>query len=578
MNLYKSTFLKTTVFLFITICFFYASFVAISNITADHDIFVSNFESENNNIQIPEIQHDGLFVTKPTKPDINIFRSDLSPVQDDDSTDISESKQANIDFTESGAGSIIWTVITLFFVFSGFVYHCISLGWQKGQENMQFSIIKKWPADLLLVPLGFLIAIFLSIGVYFSRVLAQNNLAVFPRLQIFLSIISTSIFIIIYTYLLFIVIQIKADTLIRSSFIYNAIIFSIRIIKSSVNSLKRLFYYIPILWREILIVIAYISGNILLIKLLHVFFSVFLIIVLLAFNLVFLILSIKFLKNYRKIRDAVLALAQGKLDHHLDETKMTPDFKELTRAVNNLNDGINKAIEEKTKSELFKTELITNVSHDIKTPLTSIIMYTDLLQREKINNQQAEEYVKVLVRQANRLRNLIEDLIEASKISTGNIQVQLMPLDLKQMLQQSYAEYESKLDKIQLKLIMTYPEQPCMILADGKYFWRILDNLLSNVVKYAQPNTRIYLDVLDNLSDIMRIRLRNVSAEPLNITAEQLLERFVQGDSSRSKDGSGIGLSIASSLIAAQNGTIDIQIDGDLFTVELRIPKYLEQN
>ena len=513
---------------------------------------------------MPEIQYDGLLIPNQAIPNTNLFTPDLSPAQLDSSINPSESKQANIDFAGSGAGNIIWTVIALFFVFSGFVYHCISLGWQKDQEDMQFSIIKKWPADLLLIPLTFLIATLLSIAFYFSRVLAQNNLAAFPRLQIFLSIISTSIFIVIYTYLLLIVTQIKADTLVKSCFIYKTIKLSIGIVKKIINSLKSIFYFIPLLWREILLIILYIAGNILLIALLHNYFSVFLTIALLIFNLIFLVICIRFLKNYRKVRDAVMALAQGKLDHHLDETKMTPDFKELTRAVNNLNDGINKAIEVKTKSELFKTELITNVSHDIKTPLTSIIMYTDLLQRESINNQQAEEYVIVLARQANRLRNLIEDLIEASKISTGNIQVQLIPLDLKEILQQAYAEYENRLKKIQLKLILTYPEQPCMILADGKYFWRILDNLLSNVVKYAQPDTRVYLDVLDNIPDKMRIRLRNVSAEPLNITADQLLERFVQGDSSRSKGGSGIGLSIASSLVVAQNGTIDIQIDGDL--------------
>ena len=576
MNLHKSTFLKATVFLFIIICIFYASFVAISNITAERDLFASNSESENKKMLIPEIQYDGLFVVNPTVPDTNLFVPDLNSAQFNENMDSTDHKQANIRFAESRVGNILWTVIALFFVFSGFVYHCISLGWQKNQEHMQFSIIKKWPADLLLIPLAFLIAMLWSIGVCFSGVLAQNNLAVFPRLQIFLSIISTSIFILIYTYLLLIITQIKADTLIQSSFIHNIIKLSIRIVKRIVNSLNSIFYFIPLIWREILLIIAYIAGNTLLISLLYNYFSVFLIVVLSVFNLIFLVISIMFLKNYRKIRDAILALAQGKLEHHLDETKMTPDFKELTRAVNNLNEGINKAIEAKTRSELLKTELINNVSHDIKTPLTSIIIYTDLLQREPINNQQAEEYVKVLTRQANRLRNLIEDLIEASKISTGNIQVQLIPLDLKQILQQAYAEYKNRLDKVQLKFIMTYPEQPCMILADGKYFWRILDNLLSNVVKYAQPNTRIYLDVLDNLSDIMRIRLRNVSAEPLNITAEQLLERFVQGDSSRSRGGSGIGLSIAGSLINAQNGTIDIQIDGDLFTVELRIPKYLE--
>ncbi len=584
MKFRKSIFLKAAVFLFSTLCVFYACFVAVSNITATNNFF--EYSGSFHEYFLPENPSDNFF--NPNYESFDLIRPTESPgqelapfaqemEQEISSVDLTDSELTNHEFAQSPQGSLVWVVICLFMVLSGFVYHCLSLGWQKGSDQLQLSIIKKWPIDLLLLPLFILIAILISIGYIFSETLVQYNLSSFPRIQIYLSVIFTTCFVTLYAYLLLIVAQIKAGTIIKSSFVYRVIQFFTKLIKGFISLIVKIYHLIPLVWREILILLAFIIGDGILISLLNVSSSYWLVTIFIVYNLAFIFISLNFTNNYRKVRNAILALAKGQLDHYLDVNKMSPDFHDLAHAINNLNQGINLAIEEKTKSELFKTELITNVSHDIKTPLTSIIAYTDLLQRENIDNQQAEEYIQVLSKQANRLKNLIEDLIEASKISTGNINVELIPLDLKQMLEQAYAEYLDKFEQRKLRFILTFPEDPCIVQADGKCLWRVLDNLLSNVVKYAQDNTRVYLDVICDQSEMVKIRIRNVSAEPLNITADQLFERFIQGDSSRSQEGSGIGLSIAQSLITAQKGSMEIQIDGDLFTVEMKLLRYIIQ-
>lgn len=585
MKLRKSIFLKAFVFLFSAFCIFYACFIVTSNLTVSSRLLTLSNELGINIIpdNLPEnldtSDHpisDPLIPVPTINPNLQNTEGDSPRLSD--FSELTTSERQNIDFTNSVFGSVFWIALTLFLVLCGFVYHCLSIGWQKGSDQLQFSIIKKWPLDLLSIPTISLILLFVSLGFYLTDLLYQNNLAIFPSIQIFLSTIVTGIFVIVYSFLLLVVGQIKAGTIIKSSLIYNVIRLITRFIQSMISGLKKIYYWFPILWREILIIFSFIIVNIILISILQVNYSFLILFFLILYNIAFLFVFVSFINNFQKITKAIMALSQGQLDYYLDKNKVSPDFHDLVYAINNLIEGINLAIEEKTKSELFKTELITNVSHDIKTPLTSIIAYTDLLQRENVNSEQSVQYIEVLSKQANRLKNLIEDLIEASKISTGNIKVQMMPLDLKQMLEQAYAEYEKKLRDAQLKFILTLPEKPCIIWADGIYFWRVLDNLLSNVVKYSQSNTRVYLDVLDSDTNIIKIRMRNVSDEPLNISTDQLFERFVQGDKSRSQGGSGIGLSIAQSLMQAQNGSMDIQIDGDLFTVELIISKKIEQN
>ena len=223
------------------------------------------------------------------------------------------------------------------------------------------------------------------------------------------------------------------------------------------------------------------------------------------------------------------------------------------------------------KSEHLKTELITNVSHDLKTPLTSIINYADLLGTQNADPEQVAEYAEVLLRQSKRLKKLLDDLLEASKATTGNLEVNLEPCEISVLLSQAVGEYEQRFEEKQLALIVRQPEESVVITADGRHLWRVFDNLLNNICKYAQENTRVYLTVEKDEREV-RIIFRNMSKYPLELSAEELEERFVRGDKSRHMEGNGLGLSIAGSLTELQGGHMDITTDGDLFKVILKFP------
>ena len=265
-------------------------------------------------------------------------------------------------------------------------------------------------------------------------------------------------------------------------------------------------------------------------------------------------------------------LAAGNLDYKVPTDRLYGEFRRHGENLNNLRQGIQHAVEEQMKSERMKTELITNVSHDIKTPLTSIVSYVDLLKKEPMPNDQAREYLDVLDRQAARLKKLIEDLVEASKASTGSLTVNFQPTDVNVLLSQSAGEYQEKLAARDLTLILTPAEEAPMISADGQLLWRVFENLLSNALKYAMPGTRVYLSC-ETTDQAVVIAFRNISASPLNISAEELMDRFVRGDAARSTEGSGLGLSIARDLTQLQHGRFDLTIDGDLFKVVLTFPR-----
>ena len=214
----------------------------------------------------------------------------------------------------------------------------------------------------------------------------------------------------------------------------------------------------------------------------------------------------------------------------------------------------------------MKTELITNVSHDIKTPLTSIINYSDLIAKETTENEKISEYSLVLLRQSERLKRLIDDLVEASKASTGNIEIIAEPFDLGVLFSQTTGEYEEKLTKNELTLITKQPEEPVHIMADGRRMWRIFDNLMNNICKYAQSGTRVYL-TLEKVGNEAVISFKNTSRDALDVPADELLERFTRGDASRNTEGNGLGLSIAKSLAELQKGSLELSVDGDLFKV-----------
>ena len=289
-------------------------------------------------------------------------------------------------------------------------------------------------------------------------------------------------------------------------------------------------------------------------------------------DLILIVILLLMFVNGHQLLIAGERLAAGDLDYRIPEEDMKHMhwfFRTHGEHLSQIAEGMQKAIEEEMKSERLKTELITNVSHDIKTPLTSIINYVDLLQKDHTEEQE-KEYLDVLERNSSRLKKLTEDLVEASKASTGNIPVSLEPTDVGVLVEQSLAEFDDKLKEAQLTPVVNIPEG-MLVMADGKLLWRILDNLLANCVKYAMPQTRIYIDAYERNKRIV-LAVKNVSREPLNISAKELMERFVRGDASRSTEGSGLGLNIARSLALLQNGDLKITIDGDYFKAETELP------
>lgn len=271
-------------------------------------------------------------------------------------------------------------------------------------------------------------------------------------------------------------------------------------------------------------------------------------------------------------------LASGNIGYQTDLKRLSGDFRRHGENLNGIGRGLQHALNEQMKSERMRTELITNVSHDIKTPLTSIINYVDLLKKEGADSENATEYLEVIDRQSARLRKLTEDLIEASKASTGSITVNAEPTDINVLLSQANGEYQSKLSERDITTVLSLSESRLSILADGRLLWRVFDNLLGNINKYAQSGTRVYLSSGKDRDGQVRITFRNISHAQLNISSDELMERFVRGDASRNTEGSGLGLSIARSLVELQGGSFHIEIDGDLFKAILIFPPYKEIN
>ena len=269
--------------------------------------------------------------------------------------------------------------------------------------------------------------------------------------------------------------------------------------------------------------------------------------------------------------DAAKRMRGGDLEIKVDDKLMLGAFRDFAAELNGLSDVVQLAAQKQMRSERMRTELITNVSHDIKTPLTSIINYVDLLQKPH-SQEDGEQYLEVLSRQSARMKRLIDDLIELSKASTGNIPVELTRIDAVEAVNQALGEFMDKLKAAELTPLFRQPEEPLYIHADGRLLWRAMSNLLTNAVKYAQPGTRLYIDMVA-VDKKVCISLKNISRDPLNISAEELMERFVRGEASRNQEGSGLGLNIAQSMMELQHGALELLVDGDLFKATLIFPQ-----
>ena len=271
-----------------------------------------------------------------------------------------------------------------------------------------------------------------------------------------------------------------------------------------------------------------------------------------------------------QLMKGVQVMSQGGLHYQIPVRRLTGKFREFAVALNSMAGAARISAERQLKSERMKTELITNVSHDIKTPLTSIINYVDLLKKPH-DDAQESQYLDVLDRQSQRLKKLIDDLMEMSKASTGNIAVEMGRMDAVETVNQALGEFSDKLETVDLIPVFRYPAEPVMIRADGKLLWRVMSNLLSNAVKYAMPGTRLYIDLLVINGNAV-LNMKNISRDQLNVNADELMERFVRGDASRNTEGSGLGLNIAKSLVELQKGQMHLMVDGDLFKVTMVFP------
>ena len=279
-----------------------------------------------------------------------------------------------------------------------------------------------------------------------------------------------------------------------------------------------------------------------------------------------------FMIRLRQLQTGIRAVADGDLSGRtVDPGRFRGQLRRTAEDIDRLSGSFGRAVEERLKSERLKTELITNVSHDLKTPLTSIVSYVDLLEKEEPENERMREYLAVLHRQSARLKKLTEDLVEASRASTGDLPVTLAPCRLGVLIEQVLGEYAEKLEAAMLTPVVRQPDEPIDLLADGRHMSRVLDNLMSNICKYAMPGTRVYIDLIRQQGRAAAV-FRNTSREPLAADGNELTERFVRGDSARNTEGSGLGLSIAESLTRLQGGQMNVTVDGDLFKVTLSFP------
>ena len=292
-----------------------------------------------------------------------------------------------------------------------------------------------------------------------------------------------------------------------------------------------------------------------------------------------LILSARWIGRYDQVRQGIDEARQGNFNHRVPVAEgETGELAWMARSINEISDASKAAVEKEGRNQRLKTELISNVSHDLKTPLTSIIAYIDLLKTEGLNSPEAPKYLEVLDQKTNRLKQLTEDLFEAAKASSGDMPVRLESIEMVSVARQALGEMSSRVEEAGLDFILSTPEEKYYAVADGQLMWRVMENLISNAVKYALPGSRVYIDLSTrtnkkNENPMVVLEMKNISKDPLNISPAELMERFTRGDESRTSDGSGLGLAITKDLMKLQKGWFDIRIDGDLFKAVVLIPQ-----
>ena len=447
-----------------------------------------------------------------------------------------------------------------------FLFLMYASGRRSGTEEIVLRRIDRVPWDLLLLAclgLGWL----LLLGIVFALDAVETGGGILNAAL--LVVLSAALVALALGFALSIAARAKPPGWAKNALCYRAAVWLGRRLKGPALQLRELVRSLPMLWRTVALGLIVVAAEYICLDLLY--YSGFGL-PLVLWNLAVGVALLSCALSTRKLQDACKRIADGELDYRVDTAFMRGDFRRHGEALNRIGSGMSKAVEERLRSERLKTELITNVSHDLKTPLTSIVNYADLLGKVEGLPPEAVQYVEVLQRQSARLKKLTEDLVEASKASTGNLPVTITDVDLCELLLQVEGEYEERFAQAGLTPVLQLPEQPLYARGDGRYLWRILDNLLSNVKKYALVGTRVYIQAGEQEGGVA-FSVKNISRDQLTVSAEGLTERFVRGDSSRNTEGSGLGLSIAISLAQLMGGRLTVTVDGDLFKAEVWLHK-----
>ena len=442
-----------------------------------------------------------------------------------------------------------------------FIFLLRAAGHRRDTDEIRASFIEKIPFDLFT-------ALIFTAGAYilyaFVEILDHLNRQIGFRLAA-AALLFVLAALLGLLWCMSLAVRVKQKTLVRGTILYKLLRLLWRALKAFWGWLKMLLTGLPLVWRGLLILcgaefvgFVILAANSRRAGVTGFFINLF----------VFFPLALWALISAKGLRRGARELADGNTAYRVDTRYLFGEFRRHADDLNEIQSGISRAVEERLRSERMKTELITNVSHDIKTPLTSIVSYVDLLSREEIDNEQAKEYIEVLQRQSARLKKLTDDLVEASKASSGALGVTIEDCSLSVMLEQTAGEYGEKLAEKELELVLRKPEKEVMARADARHTQRIFDNLMSNILKYALPGTRVYLELKEDENGPAVI-FRNTSRSEIVQSPEELTERFVRGDASRSSEGSGLGLSIARSLAELQGGSLAVTVDGDLFKVTL---------
>lgn len=453
-----------------------------------------------------------------------------------------------------------------------YVYLLCAAGRRPGAEGVQPGRLHRVPTDVLYVCAAGLAALLLALAslLAFGGTLVYASVSAFVPLLLVCAVCGTGEALLLVGVSMSTAVRVKTRTWLSSMLVYRALRCLLRGARSAWSGVSAVLHGLPLVWKLLLACGGYVLLSVVLIN--EAFYSSDLYLLLyLLLSAAGALLLCRYAVGFDRLRRGAQKLAGGDLVCRVETKGMPRGVRTLAEDLGRVSEGAQRALEERMKSERMKTDLITNVSHDLKTPLTSIVNYVELLKKEELHNETAAGYVAVLDRQAQRLKKLTEDVVEASKASSGAINVRLAQLDAAELIRQCAAEYGERFAAAQLTPVLRLPDGPLLVRADGRLLWRVFDNLLGNAVKYAMPGTRVYFDAEAQHNEAL-LSVRNISREPLEKSGDELMERFVRGDASRRAEGSGLGLSIAGSLMALQGGTLAVLPDGDLFRADVRLP------